>query len=482
MRVPKFAKFLFITLAVLFLLLLIPAIGVNIYLQSPSVQARMRTATGMAFGVPVQFQGAAYTPWSGLTLKNISAFDPSAPSETLLDAKSLNFRVALLPLLSRKVVVTSVTLDHPVLKVPARLQKLALPETRKEFDASTTAPMLPEPPPATSGEPAVPEITTAPEADTPAPPEPTPAPSAEPPPRFTVEIHRFEIRDGQIEIEAAPNRPKISVRDLIMITHVISDVSQTGTISIGGLTIADRVAFSNLVTAFVHDGSRMEINDLRADWAGGKLRGALVSDPDAPALAIEANLENVSIERLLRDARFDPGRSTGSLNGEVRLASASASARDLEGKGRFFLTEAAMEPLPFIRQFGEMLGIEELKFLELQQAELVASMSGGEVTVEEMVLRTQNLAILTAGRIGNEGALDLQNRLLLREEILRRFGGLLDRQFGPSEPGFREVQFQVSGTLSRPRTDLLEKVTGIRLDREINRFINNLFGQPKKDR
>lgn len=475
MRVPKFAKFLFIALAVLFLLLLIPAIGVNIYLQSPSVQARMRAATGMAFGVPVQFQGAAYTPWSGLTLKNISAFDPSAPSETLLDAKSLNFRVALLPLLSRKVVVTSVTLDHPVLKVPARLQKLALPETRKEFDASTTAPVLPEPPPATSVEPAVPEITTAPEAA-------TPAPSVEPPPRFTVEIHRFEIRDGQIEIEAAPNRPKISVRDLIMITHVISDVSQTGTISIGGLTIADRIAFSNLVTAFVHDGNRMEINDLRADWAGGVLRGGLVSDPDAPALAIEVNLENISIERLLRDASFDPGRSTGSLNGEVRLASSSASARDLEGKGRFFLTEAAMEPLPFIRQFGEMLGIEELKFLELQQAELVASMSGGEVTVEEMVLRTPNLAILTAGRIGDGGTLDLQNRLLLREEILRRFGGLLDRQFGPSEPGFREVQFQVSGTLSRPRTDLLEKVTGIRLDREINRFINNLFGQPKKDR
>jgi type II secretion system protein N len=296
-----------------------------------------------------------------------------------------------------------------------------------------------------------------------------------------VEIHRFEVRKGTLLVEHAPGRPRVEVTDLQMLTHIESETRQAGSVRIGAITLENRVRLANVDAGFQRDGNRFEVADLRCEWAGGTVRGDFFTDSESDELAMQAKLANVQIPILLTDAGIAAGRSTGHLNGSFSLAGPANRPEELEGKGNFSLAGGALEPAPFIRQFGELLGIAELQFLELDQAELDATLSNGIISITGLNLRTRNVAILGTGTIGTDGALDLQNRLMLREEILKRMGGLLDRQFSSSEPGFREVAFQVSGTLSNPRTDLLEKVTGIRIDKEINRILN-LFGAPKKQK
>jgi type II secretion system protein N len=488
MFVPKFAKFLFIALATLLAIFALLSIGVNLYLQSPAVQERMRAATEAAFGVPTQFRGAWYTPWTGFVLKSITSFDPAPPpgaNPVLFEAAALHFRVALLPLLSHKVVVTSVTLESPFLRIPAHFKKFALPETRREFKSATSPVPVPESPPAEQA----PELVSTPGpaiADAPA-PAGTPAVGSPPPvPKttpslFTVEIHRFDVRNGAVLVEHAPDRPRVEATDLQIVTQIDSETRQSGSVRIGTITIENRVRFANVDARFQRDENRFEVPDLHCQWAGGTMEGNFFTDSKSGELAIQAKLANVQIPLLLTDAGIAPGRSSGHLDGSFSIAGPANQPEELKGKGNFSLKGGALEPAPFIRQFGELLGIAELQFLELDQAELNAKLSNGSISITGLNLRTRNVAILGTGTIAMDGALDLQNRLMLREEILERMGGLFNRQFSASETGFREVTFRVSGTLSNPRTDLLEKVTGIQIDKEINRILN-LFGAPKKQK
>jgi hypothetical protein len=126
-----------------------------------------------------------------------------------------------------------------------------------------------------------------------------------------------------------------------------------------------------------------------------------------------------------------------------------------------------------------------LQLLELQEAILQVGLQDGEVGVRRLSLLTENLWFRGAGAVNLEGGLNLQANLLINDRLHRNLGGLLGRPFGPSEEaGYREMSFQVGGTLQNPRTNLLDQFAGGKIGAEVGRFLQNLLRPaptPKKE-
>jgi hypothetical protein len=139
-----------------------------------------------------------------------------------------------------------------------------------------------------------------------------------------------------------------------------------------------------------------------------------------------------------------------------------------------------LEPLDFMRQVGTLLRIEELQLLELAEARARVRLAAGELLVEDVHLQSENLIIRSKGTVQlDDGALDLQSRILVNESLQRSLGGLISRFLEASDTeGYRQLPFRVYGTTARPRTDLLDRVGAGRLGSEVGRFLQNILGAP----
>ena len=99
------------------------------------------------------------------------------------------------------------------------------------------------------------------------------------------------------------------------------------------------------------------------------------------------------------------------------------------------------------------------------------------------MLRSENLVLAATGPVDSSGELNLDSRLLFNEKLAGRLRGLLGNKLTAApEQGYSQISFRVTGPALNPKTDLLERLTGIRIGGDlggIGGFIQGLFGTPK---
>jgi hypothetical protein len=143
------------------------------------------------------------------------------------------------------------------------------------------------------------------------------------------------------------------------------------------------------------------------------------------------------------------------------------------------LQQARFQPLDVIRQIGVLMGIQELQMLELKTAEAAFNIRDKKVTADSIVLESENLVMDAKGPIGFDGKLKLQARLHLNERLRKDLAGLLGNNFKESErPGYQQMPFSITGTVSRPKSDLLDRLTGFRIGQDVGGLLKNLFRAP----
>ena len=142
-----------------------------------------------------------------------------------------------------------------------------------------------------------------------------------------------------------------------------------------------------------------------------------------------------------------------------------------------------MQPIDPLRQLGEMLRINELRVLELQIAETALTIRDGKILVDRLELETANILMDAKGEARLDGALDLDARFHVGNKMLKDSLGFMGSKFKPSErEGYSHMPFSITGTLSRPKTDLLDKLVGIRLGDDVGGLLKNLLQMPKKEK
>ena len=178
---------------------------------------------------------------------------------------------------------------------------------------------------------------------------------------------------------------------------------------------------------------------------------------------------------------------------ECEWACALLGVRQLRDLGAADLPRVAGLPSPLDRRarhviteddrvlaaVGQLLQIEELMQLDLQQAQAKFRLATGKFLIDELVLRSPNLQLSATGSVSFDGKLALESTLTINEKIRGQlFRGIRENFVATADPGRFALPFHISGTVERPRTDLMERAVGADL-KDLGGVIDALLGRSK---
>ncbi len=270
-------------------------------------------------------------------------------------------------------------------------------------------------------------------------------------------------------------------------------ISLTGTqTSVGewkGLLTAKKITLGSSV--ILHDTSSLLIlsanaatltlNNLTSTLGGGTLAGSFSLDlpPDQPKFQTQLTLSGATLNEFSSDASLGSDAAEGAITGNLQLSGIMGSSKSLEGQGTLLCTNAVIHPAGFLKQIGEILQIQELQLLRLSEGKILYRVHQGDVQFDQLALHSENLILTAQGPLHSNGDFDLQARLLFNEKLSGRLHGFLGPQLTPApEAGYHQVAFHIFGPVKNPKTDLLERLTGIHIDGDLGGLLQGLFGPP----
>ena len=83
-----------------------------------------------------------------------------------------------------------------------------------------------------------------------------------------------------------------------------------------------------------------------------------------------------------------------------------------------------------------------------------------------------------------DGKLKLAAQLTVSPRVSRHLPGFVASYFQPSAdtPDARVINFPITGTIGKPQTDLVDRIVGGKIQKEMTSLIQNIFVKPKKDK
>lgn len=472
---PRFAKHILIAAGAAVALAAAVLVFANLYLQSEAVQERVRRAASQALGGPVEIKGVFITPWTGLVVRAPRIPDPLEPGRAILEARELRAQAAFWPLLSGRLIFRSVELVEPVLAARQRPDK-------------TWAAVVPPPPGRKLAVPVEsPRTAPEPEPETPSPePEPAASPEASPSSaarHFQVEVEKVGVRDAVIMVADSSGQVLLRAEKARVSAALYPDRSSKGIFEVEKLALGRTAFVRHLRGEFLWDGRTLAIEGAQGALAGGTLTLSLRLVPTTPG-SFEAKLdvESAQLPVLLEEAGRDAEGAAGLLRGTFSAAGDPAVPATWSGGGEFQLEAAKFTPVEFLVQVGRLLAVEELQRLDLQEASLHLSLRDGSLLVEDLRMRSENLVLKAAGKVELDGRLDLNSALLVNRRLQKRLRPVMGPNFkDAAEEGYKQLDFRVFNTLARPQTDLLEKLAGQRVGREIGNFLRQILGPAPRE-
>lgn len=474
---PNFAKRFLIVAAALAAAFAVILLCINLYLQSEGVQKRILSAAEQALGAPITLKTTYFTPWGGIVLSGVTVPSPDGRKHNLLEMSSLRLNVALFPLLQGRVVIKVVTLKDPILIV----------RRQKEGKWVALVPPAPQPeiPIPLDQAPAVePSTSSAPEGTATTSETTTPAPAARPR-AMKVEVKRIRIHGAMAAIMDDMGRTLLRVENANFEADVFPDNTSSGTLLIRELEIGTALRIRKLGGPFTWDGKTISMPEITGLLAGGPITGNYTMHLSGqPTFVLNAEVTDAKLSKLAEDATAEAGKTDGTMKGNIHLSGNPTRADSLTGTANIDLIQARLEPVDFIVKVGELFGIDELQLLKLSEATSQFVIADEQVIVETIRLKSENLILEGQGRADFDGDLKLKSRLLINKKIQKQLGGSLGKNFQPSEDkAYKQLPFNVTGTVSNPKTDLLDRVIGIDLGEDVGGLLKNILRQiPQQDR
>ena len=173
---------------------------------------------------------------------------------------------------------------------------------------------------------------------------------------------------------------------------------------------------------------------------------------------------------------------TGRLEGQLDASGTIADQNALSGAGEIILHDGQVQQYSLFVALGQLLQIDEFRQLHFDQAQMKYHINPGVITIDELLFRSQNIRLSATGTVSFAGDLHLESQLAVSEKMRSQLFRAIRENFQPiDEPGYSGVSFQVSGTVGRPKTNLMDKLIGRDL-KDLGSVINSLIGGGKSEK
>ncbi len=440
-------KVILVVLAVLVAIVGIALLGAKTYVESTGTRNRIEAQLGRMLGLPLAITEVHLSPWAGLTIGGVSV--PAAEGN-FLEGATFRARCRLGPLLQRRLEIYGLRVENPKIvwrqgadgkwTLPARV-KAETDEPKKE-----SAPKSEEP----KGE------------------------------GFQVTVDGLKVVNAAIEML---DKEKQTVMKL---TGVNIDYGVLTPERLEGTMIIDRVQWSALAITNVHGpfkyaDSAVSLAPLEGTLAGGALKGALHLQPAEHGIPFTAELKLAAgdVGKLMNETAWAPNQFFGRVDGSVEMHGTVRRLAKVEGKGALSLTGAEIKGFEFFSAIADGLHIPELADLHLGDSSTEFRLGEEKVFVDSLALNSSAVKVLANGNVRMNGRIEIAARLALAESTMRELPDFV-REFVGSANGEAGIDFKVGGTLSKPKTDLLDRVMGKRALSQAVDILGNLFGDKKK--
>ncbi|HZS18110.1 MAG TPA: AsmA-like C-terminal region-containing protein [Candidatus Udaeobacter sp.] len=483
-RLPLIAFGVVVALAAILL------IGVNLYVQSAGTHAKIQQELSRRLGTTLGIRSMSVTPWGGLELSGITIAQtsPIGPRH-FLEAKTFRLRVRFLSLFSRRLVIKEVALVEPNVVWPQDAEgKWKLPRSK---GLKTGAPHVSRlnarnrslqtaPTPQTQH---APVVATSPASPPPAMQSILDTPSSLPEPRLAVppEVRRVSIKNGNFSFLDHAGRLLASFNGVDFRTSIRSALALHGNTKIARISLQNRFFLEDLRSPLRYEPDVLELSKIAARAGKGQINGYFAMQPDAEGSPFTTNVRfrDVLADEIISNAGGPRGMVHGKLEGNFQASGKTADPEAFVGTGEISLRDGRVQQYSLLVLLGELLQIEELRELNLEQAEAKYHVRPGLVTIDELILRSPNIRLTASGTIAFDGKLKLDSQLAINDKIRGQLFKAIRQNFQPiNEPGYSAIDFQVGGTVDRPSTNLMDRLVG----RDISSMINSFFGGGKKER
>ncbi len=461
-------------------------LAANLYVQSHTVQLRIREALEGSLKMPVSLQKTTVTPWDGLRLDGVvlradqaddtGTAPPDHPPD-FFNAASFRVQFAWWPLLTRQqVVIERVLLDKPRLvwrqdddggwSFPPGQDRVRLAEATELARENAETPAAPTP------------ETGAPLPNPPAIPIPGSLPSvekeaaevgeAERSKGFPLLISKLHVRHGEMTFLDHDHHSLAQVEG-INSDGAITDAHHVhGAIWFAKAGIpSSGVALTDYWTAVDFGdeaGPSLAVRDGHGNIGGGKLRTEFRLQPqaDGPTFDASCKLENVALGQLTRGSGDQPPLAEGKFYGNLDCHGFADDPSSRTGGGRLWFVGAKLRESAPMKLLGQMLRISDLSHLEFRQAEMDYKVEGTVLRVESIVLAANDVQIVAKGRyLTDEDQLDLHGRLTIDQAVSHQLPQFIESNFTPcgaEAPGSRYLDFNVTGPASDPKSNLYDRL------------------------
>ncbi|MFN2476095.1 MAG: AsmA-like C-terminal region-containing protein [Chthoniobacterales bacterium] len=460
-------------------------LAVNLYVQSKATQARIQRELSQRLGATLRIDRISVTPWSGLKLTGITMPQSDAGvTAEFLRADTFRLNIQFLSLFSPRLVITEIALVHPnVVWAQNKAGKWRLPvadspQSGESAPAGRTEAAV-APPPAIANGTVPPDDAVGPAAAT-IPPEVQSQPST----AFTPEVRRVTLSNGNFHFLDAQGKPVATFTGVDFRSNFREGTALRGSAAIAKISLRDRFFLEQLHSPLRYDAAMLEFSQISARAAGGDVSGDFAMNPsDAGSpFVVNVKFHDVQADRIVTDAGGPAGMVQGRIEGQLVAAGQTADQNALSGSGEIYLRDGEVRQYSILVALGQLLQIDELTQLHFNEALVKYHIAPGVITVDQMLLSSANIRLSATGTIGFNGKMHLESQLAINDKIQRQLFGAIASNFQPVEPaGFSAVNFQVSGTVEKPKTNLMDKLVGGKL-KGIGGVIDSLFGGGKTNR
>lgn len=459
-------------------------IGVNIYVQSQGTQARIQQELSQRLGTTLRLKRISVTPWAGLKLSGITIPQTQAGvSPDFLKAKTFRLRIRFSSLFSQRLVIKEISLIDPdVLWAQNSDGKWRLPETQLAPPAASAK----TEPPAPAASPVKVEQPVAIETPPPINPPPEPAVQNEPAETgtFRPEIERVNLSNGRFRFLDEKLKSVATFEEVGFRSNFRTATDLRGNITIGKTSLRDRFFLQQLQSPIRYSPDELNFTQITARAGGGEITGhfTLLPQTENSPFTVSVKFHDVQADRIVSDAGGAPGMITGRLEGYLDASGTTADPNALAGAGEIYLRDGRVQQYSLLVALGQLLQIEELRQLQLDQAQVKYHVNPGVITIDELIFRSKNIRLSAVGTVSFDGDLRLESQLAVNDKMRNQLFRALRDNFKPiNEPGYSGVDFQVSGTVGRPKTNLMDKLIGRDL-KDLSSVITGLMGGGKSEK
>jgi type II secretion system protein N len=480
------SRLLLIGLGVIVGVALLILIGVNMYVQSRGTQARIQQELSQRLGTTLRIQRISVTPWAGLKLTGIT-IPQSQPgvSPDFLTAKAFRLRIRFSSLFGGHLVIKEVSLINPeVVWAQNADGKWRLPSSPPPAPPKTVGPenlapaeAAPSAPPPTEEKIVVQEAPANPAPPVPAPVENKAAPFTPEVQRVNVVRARFRFLDEKLQGVATFD--EVDFRSSFRTANDLR-----GNITIAKTSLRDRFFLQQLESPLRYDANELDFSQITARAGEGQISGRFTIQPQAEdsPFTVSIKFKEVQADKIITEAGGAPGTVTGKLEGHLDASGKTADPDALEGSGEIILHDGQVRQYSLLVALGQLLQIQELQQLRLDQAQVKYHINPGVVTIDQLIFRSENIRLSATGKVSFDGKLQLESQLAVNEKVRSQLFRAIRENFKPiDDPGYTALNFQISGTVGRPKTNLMDKLIGRDL-KDLSSVITGLMGGGKSEK